>query len=131
VSRLSCDWLTMGNGMLRACKQPLVGRNDTKSGCVGDYIPVYSYHFSLHFDSISCAKTWTMDVHRPVHRPIHRPVHRPGFSTCRSTEHTEHGAHEVRSNRKTKILYNKIMCLLLQIFVIINKDFSRIYTLGK
>jgi hypothetical protein len=29
---------TMGNGMLRACKQPLVGRNDTKSGCVGDYI---------------------------------------------------------------------------------------------
>jgi hypothetical protein len=33
-------------------------------------IPVYSSHFSLHFDSISCAKTWTMDVHRP------------GFSTC-------------------------------------------------
>ena len=28
-------------------------------------IPVYSSHFSLHFDSISCAKTWTMDVHRP------------------------------------------------------------------
>jgi hypothetical protein len=47
---------------------------------------------------------------------------------ARSKEHTEHGAHGahgVRSSRKTKILYNKIHCLLLQIFVIINKDFSR------
>jgi hypothetical protein len=37
----------------------------------------------------------------------------------------KHGAHGVRSSRKTKILYDKIHCLLLQIFVIINKDFSR------
>ena len=37
----------------------------------------------------------------------------------------KHGAHGVRSSRKTKIRYNKIHCLLLQIFVIINKVFSR------
>jgi hypothetical protein len=37
----------------------------------------------------------------------------------------KHGAHGARSSRKTKILYNKIHCLLLQIFVIINKVFSR------
>jgi hypothetical protein len=53
-----------------------------------------------------------------------------GARSTRSTEHTEHGAHEVRSSRKTKILYNKIHCLLLQIFVIINKDFSR-FTRGE
>jgi hypothetical protein len=39
---------------------------------------------------------------------------------ARSTEHTEYGAVE-----KRKSLYNKIHCLLLQIFVIINKVFSR------
>jgi CO dehydrogenase nickel-insertion accessory protein CooC1 len=44
---------------------------------------------------------------------------------ARSTRSTEHGAHGVRSSRKTKILYNKIHCLLFQIFVIINKVFSR------
>jgi hypothetical protein len=53
-----------------------------------------------------------------------------GARSTRSTEHTEHGAHgarstRVRSSRKTKILYNKIHCLLLQIFVTINKVFSR------
>ena len=35
--------------MLRACKQPLVGRNDTKSGCVGDYILYQVCNFSLQF----------------------------------------------------------------------------------
>ena len=45
--------------------------------------------------------------------------------STRRTEHTEHGAHGVRSSRKTKIFYNKIHCLLLQIFVIINKVFWR------
>jgi hypothetical protein len=58
------------------------------------------------------------------------------ISKTRSTEHTEHmhgahgalgphGPHGVRGSRKTKIFYNKIHCLLLQIFVIINKDISR------
>jgi hypothetical protein len=47
------------------------------------------------------------------------------------TRSTEHGAHGARSSRKTKILYNKIHCLLLQIFVIINKVFSRFTRWGK
>ena len=57
----------------------------------------------------------------------HKGLSLLAISKMRSTEHTEHGAHGVRSSRKTKIFYNKIHCLLLQIFVIINKDFSRLH----
>jgi hypothetical protein len=51
---------TMGNGMLRACKQPLVGRNDAKSGCVGDYGGACRKHSELKTTSFK----YTADLQR-------------------------------------------------------------------
>jgi hypothetical protein len=45
--------------------------------------------------------------------------------------HGVYGAHGVWSSRKTEILYDKIHCLLLQIFDIIHKDFWRFARWGR
>ena len=69
---------------------------------------------------------WNIDYMRKAENELWTAISKTRSTEhTKHTEHTEHGAHEVRSSRETKILYNKIHCLLLQIFVIINKDFSR------